>query len=457
MTEIETDLRQHDSDDKGRVDKEEEPVGEDLEDLADSVTTLDATYHPLDDSQPHQYSMKIKRRQRILHALKVGLGVLLASQLVLIEAIDDAFGGNGVWAVITVVVVTLQTPGETTQKIINRTTGTVIGAALALMVGTLAGKLSQVLYPAGHIMLTAANFVGAATGAFLATRGGTWSYAFLLGTITYVFITLSVFVDGVSVAFSRAFMIAVGGIIGFLVSWLPPHVRASDVARAYLADALLDAAGCAELAVHNFLTGRPLNPIHEIYSGEDDDSFHKLSKMIQVSRVPLEAAISASSYEAAGQLGKTFRTSGLAVRLALRTLLSADALLRQEYDPLDQSNCGCDERLAIALTNVASCIRVELAKKVLDLHCSLPEGFDQCAEISLPVALVELQSCLQAYVQESSTLEGDINENVMSKFACHVSFVRLIYDTGRYIVDVSSTVVPPEAQGSFMFSMELAI
>ena len=420
-----------------------------------TTSTSDRTDHRFENFQPHQYSKKIKQKLRRIHALKVGVGVLLASQFALIPALDAIFQGTGVWAVITVVFVILQTPGDTTQKILNRTVGTLIAAVLGLAVGIIGSKLSEVLYPAGHLFVAATNFAGAYAGTLLYTEGGTWSYAFLLGTVTYVFISLSVLERGSSVAIFRAIMITLGGAIGFLVAWFPPNVRASDVARAYLADALLDTSVCAELVVHYFLTGRVLTPIHEIHVGEnDDDTSHRLSKMIVFSRVPLEAAISAAKYEGTGQRTESFKSSGLAVRLALRTILSADVLLRQEYRALDQSNED-EEKLAMALTNVVASIRCELSRKVIDLNCVLPLDFDATSALSLPSALGELRCALHEYVRKG--VERTESSNVMNGFACHVSFARLVYDSGRFVLDVSPSMIPHEKGRASVASKELVI
>jgi hypothetical protein len=419
-----------------------------------SIGTLDLTEHRFEKFQPHQFSAKIKRRQRLVHAFKVGLGILITSQFVIVDALNELFRGFGAWAVITVMIVTLPTPGDTTQKVINRTAGTLIGAGLAVFVGFIASELSEVLYPAGQVFVSAANCSAAISGALLYTRGGPWSYAFFLGTVTFVFLSIQVLDGGMSEAIFRGAMIALGGMIAFLISWMPPRVRASDVARAYLADAMLDTSVCAELVVHNFLTGKPLNSINGIYSGDVDDTFHQLSKTIQISRVSLEEAIAAAKYEAAGKQGKIFKTSGLAVRLALRTLLSADMMLRHEFCSLDKSKEN-EERLGMALTNVVSSIRSAFAQKVLDLNCSLPPGFDAFSELDLPVALSELKCALLEYVRLGC--ERIQTDDVVNGFACHVSFARLIYDSGRFIVDAAPNMVPSETRRKNVTSMALGI
>jgi hypothetical protein len=327
-----------------------------------------------------------------------------------------------------------------------------IGAGLAVLVGFSGSKLSEVLYPAGQVFVSVANSGTAIAGTLLSTRGDSWSYAYLLGTVTFVFLSIQVLDGGMSEAIFRGAMIVLGGTIALLISWMPPRVRAADVARAYLADAMLDTSICAELVVHNFLTNKPLNPIYGIYSGDLDDTFHRLSKTIQISRVSLEAAIAASKYEAAEKQGKAFKTSGLAVRLALRTLLSADMMLRHEFLPLDDSKEE-EERLGMALTNVVASIRSAFAEKVVDLNCTLPPNFDASSELQLPVALSELKCALLDYVRLGS--ERIQTGDVVNGFACHVSFARLIYDSGRFIIDTASYMIPSEPRRTYVTSMAI--
>ena len=416
-----------------------------------NTCTLDDFDHRFESFQPDQFVKTIKRRQRILHALKVAVAVTLASLFVLISSLNDLLQGTGVWTIITVGIVMLQTPGDTTHKILNRTAGTLVAAVLALLVGILGRSLSELLYPAGHVFIAAMNFLITVIGIWFSTAGGQWTYAFLLGTWTFVFITTSVLQAGSSGAIFRVLMIILGGLIGFFVSWLPPNIRALDVARAYLADNVADTAVCAELVVHNFLTGRVLNPIQAIHAGEQDDNFHRLYRTIIESRGPLEDAISASMFEGAGKRGKSLQRAGLIVRLALRTLISADVLLRQKYRALDQSN-NDEDKLASALTNVALSIRVDFAKRVLDLKCPLPQGFEVSGHLALPDALEELNLALHAYIQNrAQSTELGI---AMEGFACHVSFARLIYDAGRFVLEVSPSVIPPEVRISSFLSTE---
>ena len=427
-------------------------------------------------------------KQRRIHALKVGIGVLLALQFVLLQPLDTYFQHTGAWAVITVAVVVLQTPGETTNKMLNRTIGTIIAAIVAIFCGII-GSHEILSYPFGHVFIATINFVVAIVGTYLSDRGGTWSYAYLLGMITFVFLSSSILVeDDIWIGIYRAIMIAIGGCIGLFVSWIPllptslgmKNITATDLAKAYLADALLDTSIAAQVVVDNFVgTGKQesLNPIHEIVDEEQDDEFHKFSKAIQVSRVPLEAALHASVFEGTSKSDVTsMRTSGLAIRLTLRCLLAADIILRQHLlqnkkRQKDDFSNGMrldpsikeEAQLGLALKGVVSAIRdTMLSHQMIDLNVTIrggEEGSDddesndydeeshpRKSNVTLSDSLRVLNSCLNEYIHmralSSTDIDGggddddDTRYNKMQRFACHVGFARNIYDAGVHFQEV---------------------
>lgn len=53
--------------------------------------------------------------RRVVHALKVGLALMLVSSLYLLEPLYEGIGQNAMWAVMTVVVVLEYTAGESGQ------------------------------------------------------------------------------------------------------------------------------------------------------------------------------------------------------------------------------------------------------------------------------------------------------------------------------------------------------
>lgn len=353
------------------------------------------------------------------------------------EPVDEFFQHTGVWAVITTVVVILPTPGETTKKMVNRVLGTTAACIFAVLTGLACYELSVIAYPLGHILTVFINFGVALLGTHMADHGGIWAYAYFLGTLTFVFLSPSILVeDDVWIGIYRVVMIAIGGCIGLFVAWLPPKISATRLAEAYLADVLLDTSLAAEILVDNFLEGHQLNPIHTMSTPEDDDAFHELAKAIQFSRIPLEAALTASPFEGTKKTKvASMEASGLAMRLTLHSMMAADVLLRQEYTPL---NRGITEEanLGLALKGVVSSIRSTLQNhKMIDLNFTLhsddKENFG-AGDVSLSQSLQALERCLAEYIHQSSCrVEEEVK--TMRQFACHVGFARNMFDAGSHV------------------------
>ena len=112
-----------------------------------SVTALQENY------EPNQNIQQLTSRILWIHAFKVGVSVLIASLTVLISAWDVALQKTGTWAVITVCIVLLPTPGDTTNKIVNRCLGTGVGALLAIGVGVLGRDLEGRAAPIGRVIV----------------------------------------------------------------------------------------------------------------------------------------------------------------------------------------------------------------------------------------------------------------------------------------------------------------
>ncbi|KAF8027232.1 hypothetical protein BT93_E0216 [Corymbia citriodora subsp. variegata] len=75
--------------------------------------------------------------RRVIHSIKVGFAMTLASSLCLLQKEPPPFQGiglNAIWAVITVVILLEFTAGATLRKGLNRVIGTVLGLLLVLIV-----------------------------------------------------------------------------------------------------------------------------------------------------------------------------------------------------------------------------------------------------------------------------------------------------------------------------------
>ncbi|XP_071700353.1 aluminum-activated malate transporter 10-like [Rutidosis leptorrhynchoides] len=78
--------------------------------------------------------------RRVYHCLKVGLALTLVSFFYYIRPLYDGFGGNAMWALMTVVVVFEYTVGGTLYKCLNRICATFLAGFLALGVNWVAAQ-----------------------------------------------------------------------------------------------------------------------------------------------------------------------------------------------------------------------------------------------------------------------------------------------------------------------------
>jgi Aluminium activated malate transporter len=126
---------------------------------------------PSKNAKPNRHISNIKVLQQRIHAFKVGLGVLIALQFVLIEPVATYFHNTGLLTVFTVTVVTLSTPGETTHKMLNRFAGTLIGALFGVLLGLAGYHLSKVAFPVGHIFVALIDAAAAVVGTLKVDMG----------------------------------------------------------------------------------------------------------------------------------------------------------------------------------------------------------------------------------------------------------------------------------------------
>jgi hypothetical protein len=396
----------------------------------------------LEDYVPNQASDPLLINVRQLHAFKVGVGVLAASLTVLIPSWDTALKGTGPWAVITTIIVTLQTPGETANKVFHRFIGTVVGAMLAITVGLLGRELEQHVSPLGDIVVGASNAIVASWGAWLYTKGDSFTYAFFLGTITYCFLVLGTLAGDAVFAAFRVGMIGLGGAISFTVTWLPPHYHSYEVARSYLVDSMLDMSVCVEALIRHYLAGDVLTTVEDIYLGESDDVVHRCGYAIRHNRAAFEAAITSASWEKFGDMHTSgFHSCGRAVRCTLRSLLAADLIIRRTYKPMNPT-IESEQRLKLALQEIARAISSELGQSLVLLKWEVPARINVNADpkLTLQDAMTTLKVALKMYMEsKSSTVAEKIN---------HIVFAKLMYDTGLMALEISPCLKPVELNQS---------
>ncbi|KAK7830158.1 aluminum-activated malate transporter 1 [Quercus suber] len=99
------------------------------------------------DNKVYRVARKIKKvgqddPRRIVHGLKVGLAITLASLLFYVKQFDDLFDQDGIWAVMTIVLVLEFSVGATLGKGINRMVATSSAAALAVGINNIARNSS---------------------------------------------------------------------------------------------------------------------------------------------------------------------------------------------------------------------------------------------------------------------------------------------------------------------------
>ncbi|GKV41777.1 hypothetical protein SLEP1_g49269 [Rubroshorea leprosula] len=82
--------------------------------------------------------------RRITHSLKVALAITLVSVIYYEQHLYDRFGVNGIWAVVTVVVVFDFTAGATLSRGLNRGLATFLGGALGFGAVSLARRIGHI-------------------------------------------------------------------------------------------------------------------------------------------------------------------------------------------------------------------------------------------------------------------------------------------------------------------------
>ncbi|KAK1305111.1 Aluminum-activated malate transporter 10 [Acorus calamus] len=86
------------------------------------------------------WKIGVDEPKKVIHCLKVGMGLSLVSLFYYTRPLYDGVGGNAMWAVMTVVVVFEYTVGGTLYKGFNRATATLLAGSLGVGVHWLASK-----------------------------------------------------------------------------------------------------------------------------------------------------------------------------------------------------------------------------------------------------------------------------------------------------------------------------
>lgn len=82
--------------------------------------------------------------RKVVHSVKVGIALMIASLLYLLEPLFNGMGQNSIWAILTVILVLEFTAGATLYKGINRGLGTVAALSFAFFIEIFARHIGHI-------------------------------------------------------------------------------------------------------------------------------------------------------------------------------------------------------------------------------------------------------------------------------------------------------------------------
>ncbi|KAL6500457.1 hypothetical protein OROHE_025823 [Orobanche hederae] len=129
--------------------------------------------------------------RRIIHSIKVGIALVTVSLLYMVNPMFKKVGENGMWAIMTVVVMFEFYAGATLGKGINRIIGTLLGGVLGCLVATLGGEVGGIGKP---IIVAASVFVSgvAATNCRMVPKlKKSHDYGFMIFILTFSLVAIS--------------------------------------------------------------------------------------------------------------------------------------------------------------------------------------------------------------------------------------------------------------------------
>ncbi|KAF8027229.1 hypothetical protein BT93_E0213 [Corymbia citriodora subsp. variegata] len=175
--------------------------------------------------------------RRVIHSIKVGLALSLASLLCLLEPLSQGIGQNAIWAVMTVVVVLEFTAGATLYKGLNRGVGTLLAGLFALFVEYLTADRPT---PRAVVMGWTVFVIGAAVTymRFIPTLKKNYDYGVMIFILTFTLILVSNYrVDNTTkMARDRFYTIIIGcGICLFLSLLILPTWSGDDLHKSTVA------------------------------------------------------------------------------------------------------------------------------------------------------------------------------------------------------------------------------
>ncbi|RWR93736.1 Aluminum-activated malate transporter [Cinnamomum micranthum f. kanehirae] len=176
----------------------------------------------------------IEDHRKVVHSIKVGIALVLASLLYLLQPLYDRVGENAMWAIMTVVVVFEFTAGATLSKGLNRGIGTILGGGLGCLAALLAQILAQKAGGTGRaIAISISVFIFGAAATYyrlIPSIKKKFDYGFLIFILTFNLVALSGFrgENIIKLAGERLSTIAMGFLICVFTSLFAFPVWASD-------------------------------------------------------------------------------------------------------------------------------------------------------------------------------------------------------------------------------------
>ncbi|KAL8172527.1 hypothetical protein V2J09_024331 [Rumex salicifolius] len=172
----------------------------------------------------------VNEPKKFMHSLKVSAALCVVSLFYYMRPLYDSFGGNAMWAIMTVVVVFEYTVGATLYKCINRTIATVVGGSLGFGVNWIASQSGEKFEP---IILGASVFIFAGSATFfrfIPKVKARCDYGANIFILTFSLVSVSGYrVDKLfPLAYERVSTIMVGTCLCILISMLVYPAWAGD-------------------------------------------------------------------------------------------------------------------------------------------------------------------------------------------------------------------------------------
>ncbi|KAF8088866.1 hypothetical protein N665_0528s0024 [Sinapis alba] len=206
--------------------------------LKDDVTKRIKNVHKLGKDDP----------RRIIHSIKVGLSLTLVSMLYYVKPLYNSFGVSGMWAILTVVVVSEFTVGATLSKGLNRGFATLIAGALGVGAVHLARLCGHKGEPIVLGILVFSLGAAATFSRFFPRIKQRYDYGALIFILTFSMVAVSGYrTDEILViAYQRLSTILIGGTICILVSIFAFPVWAGEDLHNMIANNIIKLANSLE-------------------------------------------------------------------------------------------------------------------------------------------------------------------------------------------------------------------